>query len=246
MTGRTIRTLIIVLASLVLLALVGLCIYALIRTAEIDAILNYSSCIVRTAVFFIFLLFYYNSLFSGSGIDTAFLPLFLLFSMVLEFRILPEFAALTLIMPVNPVMLNRVLSFALLMTGFSIFGFGFFYQNREPTAVSYFLILSLAFSLLIAIIVPATQKVDVLSMNFAFSLFVSAVYSCAAILFLRQIILDPPGTYLIRHFSALLFLVGNILNLYFDERVFTIAGTAYTVLCYITVMLVSRATDVKY
>jgi len=246
MTGRTLRVIIIFLASLVLLALMALCIYVLARTSDIDRIITYASCIVRSAVLFVFLLFYYNSLFSGSGLDTAFLPMFLLFSMVFEFRILPDFTAITFIMPYSPVILNRILSFALLMSAFSIFGFSFFYQNREPSAVTYYILLSMAFSLITALVVPATQEVDVLGINQGFSLFVSTIYSCAAILFLRQIILDPPGSYLIRHFSALLFIAGNIINFYYDERIINMAGTAFTVLCYMTVMLVSKATDVKY
>jgi len=246
MTGRTLRVIIMGLAALTLVAVLGMSIYVLARTSDMNRIIDYASCIVRTAVLFIFLLFYYNSLFSGSGLDTAFLPLFLFFSMVYEFRILPDFAAVTFFMPVSSIMLSRILSFSLLMSGFAIFGFGFFYQNREPSAVMYYLLVSTAFSLITAIIVPATQKVDVLSMNPAFSLFVSIIYSSAAILFLRQIILDPPGSYLIRHFSALLFIVGNIVNFYFNERTINLAGTAFTVLSYMTVMLVSRAKDVKY
>ncbi len=246
MTGRTLRFIIILLASAVLLAVMGVCLYAIINTSDMNLVINFAECVVRTMVLFIFLIFYYNSLFSGSGLDTAFLPMFLLFSMVLELRILSEFSAVTFIMPLEPVVLNRILTFAVLMTGFSIFGFSFFYQNREPSAVTYYILLSIAFAVITALLIPATQKIDVLNRNLNLSLFVSALYSASAILFLRQIILDPPGSYLIRHFSALLFLVGNIINIYFDNMIFNLAGTAFTVLCYTTVMLVSKASDVKY
>ena len=246
MTGRSLRFIIIVLAAVVLLAVMGTCLYAIINTTDMELVLTFAETTVRTMVLFVFLVFYYNSLFSGSGLDTAFLPMFLLFSMVLELRIISLFSAVTFIMPVSPVVMNRILSFSILMTGFSIFGFSFFYQNREPSVVAYYILLSNAFALITALLIPATQKIDVLNMNFNQSLFLSALYSASAILFLRQIILDPPGSYLIRHFSALLFLVGNIINIYFDDMVFNLAGTAYTVLCYTTVMLVSKATDVKY
>lgn len=246
MTGRTLRFIIIVAASAVLLAVTGMCLYAIINTTDMKLVLSFAETIVRTMVLFVFLIFFYNSLFSGSGLDTAFLPMFLLFSMVLEIRILPLFSAITFIVPVSPVIVNRVLSFSILMTGFSIFGFSFFYQNREPSVVMYYILLSIAFATITALLIPATQIIDILSMNYNLSLFVSALYSASAILFLRQIILDPPGSYLIRHFSALLFLVGNIINIYFDDTVFNLAATAYTLLCYTTVMLVSKATDVKY
>lgn len=246
MTGRTLRFIIVLLASAVLLAVVGICLYATINTSDMNLVISFAESVVRTMVLFIFLVFYYNSLFSGSGLDTAFLPMFLLFSMVLELRILSEFSAVTFIMPLEPVVLNRILTFSVLMTGFSIFGFSFFYQNREPSAVTYYILLSIAFAVITALLIPATQNIDVMNRNLNLSLFVSALYSASAILFLRQIILDPPGSYLIRHFSALLFLVGNIINIYFDNMVFNLAGTAFTVLCYTTVMLVSKASDVKY
>lgn len=246
MTGRTLRFIIVLLASAVLLAVVGICLYATINTSDMNLVISFAESVVRTMVLFIFLVFYYNSLFSGSGLDTAFLPMFLLFSMVLELRILSEFSAVTFIMPLEPVVLNRILTFSVLMTGFSIFGFSFFYQNREPSAVTYYILLSIAFAVITALLIPATQNIDVKNRNLNLSLFVSALYSASAILFLRQIILDPPGSYLIRHFSALLFLVGNIINIYFDNMVFNLAGTAFTVLCYTTVMLVSKASDVKY
>ena len=246
MTGRTLRFIITVLACAVLAALLGMCLYAIINTTDMHLVLEFAESAVRTMVLFIFLIFYYNSLFSGSGLDTAFLPMFLLFSMVLELRIVSAFSAVTFIIPVNPITVNRLLSFSLLMTGFSIFGFSFFYQNREPSAVAYYILLSIAFALITALLIPATQQINVLNTNLNLSLFVSALYSASAVLFLRQIILDPPGSYLIRHFSALLFLVGNIINIYFDDMVFNLAGTAFMVLCYTTIMLVSKASDVKY
>ncbi len=51
---------------------------------------------------------------------------------------------------------------------------------------------------------------------------------------------------MIRHFSALIFLVANVFNFYFTTRNAILGATAFTLISYLTIMIVSKVSDIKY
>jgi hypothetical protein len=139
-----------------------------------------------------------------------------------------------------------VIEFCYIFSGLSLFCFSYFYQEREQSAANVFLLFSLILSALVVYILPRFQDFNSMGSALPFSILLACVYTVAGILALHHIVTDPPGTYLVRHFSALLFLAGNIVNLYFNTRLSILAGTSYMLISYFSVIVISKVSDIKY
>lgn len=246
MTGKALRNLIITAEILVFLLLAAICVYGFLNTENFDALLAFGACLLRCTVMLAFVLFFYSSLFSGLGTDSSFLPLFILFSTIGELRILPLFTQVTNLCPYNPHLIASLIIFSYIFSGLCLFNFGYFYQEREQTSVNIFLFVSVIASLVLASALPGTQNIGQIPAGVPFSILIACIYAAAGSIFLYNIIIDPPGAFLIRHFAALLFLAANIANLYFDSRVAMLGSTAFTFISYVSVIVISVASDIKY
>jgi len=246
MTGRKLKFIILFFSILVFLLVTAICVQGILHTEDFDNRLAFGAAILRVLILLVFQFFYYSSMFSGLGVDSAFMPLFILSTQITELKILGLFMKLTAFCPVSPVIVVTVIEYCYIFSGLSLFCFSYFYQEREQSAANTFLIFSLIFSALVVYFLPRFQSFEAVASALPFSILLACVYTVAGILALHHIVTDPPGTYLIRHFSALLFLAGNIVNLYFNTRVSILVGTAYMLISYVSVIVISKVSDIKY
>ena len=246
MTGRVLRFWITALTTLIFLALCATCVFGFMHSKTFDQKLTFGAAVLRAGVMLVFLYFYYASLFSSLGTDSAFLPMFIQTSIVAEFRILPLVTELTALCPYNPVIVSTVIMFCYLLSGLCIFCFGFFYAEKDQMAINKFLSMAIAMAMILAVFLPKSQDISAIRSGLAFSILFASIYTSAGVFFLHHIITDPPGTYLIRHFSALIFLVANVFNFYFTTRNAILGATAFTLISYLTIMIVSKVSDIKY
>ena len=246
MTGRKLKFIILVSSVLVFLLISAICVQGILHTDDFDYRLAFGATILRLIILLVFQFFYYSSMFSGLGVDSAFLPLFVLSTSVTELKILGLFTQVYSLCPFSPVYVSMFIEFNYIFSGLSLFCFSYFYQEREQSTANSFLLFSFLFSALIVYFLPRTQAIESLASGLPFSILLACVYTVAGILALHHIVTDPPGTYLVRHFSALLFLAGNIVNLYFNTRVSILVGTAYILVSYVSVIMISKVSDIKY
>jgi hypothetical protein len=246
MTGRKLKFIILFFSILVFLLVTAICVYGILHTKDFDNRLAFGATILRVLILLIFQFFYYSSMFSGLGVDSAFLPLFVLSSSITELKILGLFSQVTSFCPYSPFIVISVIEYFYIFSGLSLFCFSYFYQEREQSVANTFLLFSLIFSALVVYFLPRFQDFESLDSALPFSILLACVYTVAGILALHHIVTDPPGTYLVRHFSALLFLAGNIVNLYFNTRVSILVGTAYILISYVSVIVISKVSDIKY
>jgi len=246
MTGRKLKFIILALSVIVFLAITAVCVQGILSTEDFDSRIAFGATVLRLIIFLVFQFFYYASMFSGLGVDSAFMPLFVLSSSLSELKILSLYSQVTNLCPYNPSIVSAIIEFSYIFSGLSLFCFSYFYQEREQSAANAFLLLSFVISALIVYFLPRIQIIDNISSNLAFSILLACIYAVAGILALHHVVTDPPGSYLVRHFSALLFLAGNIVNLYFNTRISTLAGTAYILVSYVSVIIISKVSDIKY
>ena len=246
MTGKTLKNFILTSEVFVFLLICTICVIGFLNTQDFDEYLEFGCCALRCLTLLFFVFFFYSSLFSGLGTDSSFLPLFILFSTVGELRILPLFSKVTNLCPYNPGTVSSIIVFSYIFSGFCLFCFGFFYQDREQSSVNIFLFLTLSASVLLAAMLPGTQDIEKIAYSIPFSVLLACIYACAAAVFLYNITADPPGTYLIRHIAALLFIAANIANLYLDSRMAILGSTAFTLVSYVSVIVISAVSDIKY
>ena len=246
MTGRKLKFIILFFSILVFLLVSAICVQGILHTEDFDNRLTFGGTILRVLILLVFQFFYYSSMFSGLGVDSAFLPLFILSTQVTELKILGLFTEVSAICPVSPVIAVSVIEYNYIFSGLCLFNFSYFYQEREQSVANTFLIFSLVFAALVVYFLPRFQSFDGLDSALPFSVLLACVYTVAGILALHHIVTDPPGTYLVRHFSALLFLAGNIVNLYFNTRISILVGTAYMLVSYVSVIVISKVSDIKY
>lgn len=246
MTGRKLKYIILALSLVVFLALAAICVHGILSTEDFDYRITFGATILRLIVFLVFQFFYYSSMFSGLGVDSAFMPLFVLSSSLAELKILSLYSQVTTLCPYDPTLVSAIIEFNYVFSGLSLFCFSYFYQEREQSIANSFLLMSFLFSAAVVYFLPKIQNINAIPSNLPFAILLACVYAVAGILALHHIVTDPPGTYLIRHFSALLFLAGNIVTLYFNTRVATLAGTAYILVSYVSVIIISKVSDIKY
>ena len=246
MTGRKLKFIILFFSILVFLLVSAICVQGILHTEDFDNRLTFGATILRVLILLVFQFFYYSFMFSGLGVDSAFMPLFVLSTQISELKIMGLFTKVSAICPVSPVIVISVIEYSYIFSGLSLFCFSYFYQEREQSAANTFLLFSVAFSALVVYFLPRFQDFEALDSALPFSILLACVYTVAGILALHHIVTDPPGTYLIRHFSALLFLAGNIVNLYFNSRIAILVGTAYLLVSYVSVILISKVSDIKY
>lgn len=246
MTGRKLKFIILFCSVLVFLLISAICVQGILHTDDFDNRLAFGATILRLIILLVFQFFYYSSMFSGLGVDSSFMPMFVLSTSVTELKILGLFTEVSALCPYNPVIVVQFIEFNYIFSGLALFCFSYFYQEREQSTANAFLIFSLLFSALIVCFLPKNQSIDSLASGLPFSILLACVYTAAGILDLHHIVTDPPGTYLVRHFSALLFLAGNIVNLYFNSRLSVLIGTAYILVSYVSVIIISKVSDIKY
>jgi len=131
MTGRKLKFIILVSSVLVFLCISGICVLGLLHTDDFDNRIAFGATILRLIILLVFQFFYYSSMFSGLGVDSSFMPLFVLSTSVTELRILGLFSEVTAMCPYSPVLAAQFIEFNYIFSGLSLFCFSYFYQERE-------------------------------------------------------------------------------------------------------------------
>ena len=245
MNSRLTKIVLVFFELLAVTLVFSLCIKGMLSPCDKKTFFDFAETSIRClfiTIFAFFYLFSFSRTFENSGV---FLLLYILFSVVSEFRIAEDLikAINTVIIP--PRIQVTVFVFSNFMMALSLIGFCTLYETSDQKTVSKFFAGSVAMSAIAAILLPKSPSV-------ATALSVPAIYWVTIILFavcaLSCIILiftDAPGMNLVRHFASLLFIVSNYANIFYNTFSLNLFATIGFVLACTLIITISKINEVK-
>lgn len=245
MNSKAIKTLIKILQSVTAAVLVYFCVKGTINTDNTEYRIKFIGCILRCICISVFSIFYYHSLTRTFGVDTPFMPLHLLFSIIAEIRILDTYSSVFFVYYTFPEQNVDIFIFAALMTVIPLIGYCLYYGNTDTDSITRFSVSSIVFSVLITGLIPKSQNLSDLWNYKAFSVLIYLTYIIAVFVCLLTILTDTPGLTLIRHFVALILVLSNYINLFYDTFVMNTVGTLFLICATFIIMLLTKRNSIR-
>lgn len=241
------RTLICIFSAVLFAGLSFMCVSGFLYSTETEIKIQFAACLLRSFVFLLFLFLYVFIFCENLGLDSVFIPLFLFSSLASELTVTDLFAQTVIYYPVSPALLSSVLVFFSIFSTLMLFGYGFFYQERERSVILLFLFAASVFSFVLTCILPKSQNPQQLNTNTTLTLLLISLYAGTGTLFLKNLIKDAPESSLLRHFAALLFLIYSVIIHYFIKGIIhNVTITAFVFVSYILIIIIAKTNNSKF
>lgn len=246
MDNKVLKLAILILQSLIFLLLASVCVYAVFSgSLSKYSFIKFSECFVRLVCLMCFTVFYVNSLAGGFGSDSLFMPLHLFFCCLTEFRIVDFFCNVFYCHFFPPIYSVYVFIFSALMTVLPLLGYCLFYNFSDSSNIDKFLVASVIGSLVVSLLMPKSQNLEGIWNGKALSVSLYVIYALALFVSVFVMITDTPGPSQVRHFVALILIVANYINLFYDTFVMNTIGTAFIILATVLIIILTKRNAIK-
>ena len=226
--------------------IVSICILGCMKTQNsVESCARFAECALRCAIILVFSFFYYFAFPGSFGSSGFFIPVYILFTLVSELKISENLGPIInqVLIPSN--ILVPVFIFSNLMTASSMMGYGIFYEYQNNKSARTFLLLSFAICLVIVNSVPKPSEVALIWDIPATRITCLYAYATSMLIFLVQLFTKATGSDAIKNMAAMLLILGNCINLFYDTFIMNIVGTAFFAAGCITIMILSKLNEVR-
>lgn len=245
MNKKLVRIFIVFLELLSVITVLTFCIQGLANKSPLEIQFKFIESILRCVFISVFAFFYYFSFsknFESSGI---FMPLYIMFDVISEFRIAEDLSRITNTIIIPPEVQNYLFLFANIMMALSLIGFCVFYDFSDQKTVNRYVLISIAVGAITTYLLPKQQTIMNIwdsGIILYFTILMFAVCGLTCLIVILTNLRDPN---LIRHFAALLFIVSNYINLFYDTFLMNIIGTVVFAAACLLIIIVSKINEVR-
>ncbi len=245
MSSKIARLFVLSAQIIVTLAMLGICIQGFFLDFHWLNHIEFAECFARLICISVFTVFYYHSLSSGFGTDTLFIPVFFLFSVLTETRILNTFSIAFSYFVFPPLEIVNIFIFSTIMSVLPLIGYCLFFDNRSSDSALRFLISSIVGCIILTNSIPKTQNFNEIWNYPSILLIIYASYTLAFVVCIITLWTDKPGPDFIRHLVCLILIIGNYINLFFNTFVMNIIGTAFLLVANIIIITMTKKNAIK-
>ena len=245
MNKRIIRLIILILQTIATIAIFGICVYGIFTDSHWLNHVEFTECAIRLICISAFSVFYYHSLAGGFGSDTLFIPVFILFSVLTESRIINIFSKVFSFYFLPPLEIVNIFIFSTIMTVLPLIGYCIFFDNPSSDSAMSFLLAGKVGSIIVTDIVPKTQNLNNIFDSTPVLMLIYAAYIIAFITCIIMLFTDSPGSDLIRHFVCLILIAGNYINLFYNTFVMNIIGTVFIIVACTIIVIMTKKNAIK-
>lgn len=216
----------------------------LISRNNLEQNIQFIECAFRCILVVIFAFFYYFAFSRSFGSSGFFMPLYLLFNLISELKIVEKYSQFSYSIVIPPDVLICLFIFSNYMMAASLIGYGVFYdiQTQKPSQ-QYFLVSSALCVLLFYSIPKPLTITNMWNSPIACLVSISFFILCATV-FIILLAVEARGPNTIRSLAAIMLISSNYINLFYDTFIMNIVGTLFFGIGILTIIIVSKINDI--
>lgn len=247
------KALIIVLLIL-LLSILALCITTAINGAltlyyseptSITEYFPFAQSVARTLSLLAFILIYCKTWFYGESPGNAFADIFLLSAALVELRVFYDYAELTGLCYVSPVVLSRLVLFSVILMLLSLISSALYYQNNEYRAVSLLKGFIFTVAIIMSLLLPISLSFEDLFISIPTYWIFIILCATAFIAYLILMFTEPPGIGTFKHLASIVIVGGTFAIFFFSISYADLVGSILLTIGYTVNAILSARNAIK-
>ena len=246
MNGRFTKILLFVLQIILIIAMLGVCAQGFacsLKAGNTDLQVKFGGTAVRCVVILVFAFFYFFGFSTNFEVTGLFIPLYILFEVVCEIRILSDFGPLVNRVIMSPRLAIYVFLFSCMMITFSLLGYGLFQNSQDMSSINYYLIMSVTVSGILTSLLPKPQSVAQIWTTTITIITLMVFFGICAIASIILLITTKYGEGRIRFISILLLLASTFINMFYDTIKMNIIGTVFFCLACVVIIITLKISE---